>query len=262
MNGERMAGGKSAGDSAVSRRPPWALLVSAAVALAILAGLGLWQLQRRAEKAAFIERLRIEAAAAPKEGWPKAGEPARALERRRVTGEYVAGAQAYVRVTLAPLGLALYVISPLRLEDGRIILVNRGAVRAAVDGSPRMAAPPPQGRVTLTGFRREPERRWLFSPADEPARKIFAVRDPALIGQALGLPADTTALLELEREPSAGERAAHEPAADPAAPLATQAEELIARIPNDHLNYALTWFGLALTLVGVLGALLRRRPQP
>jgi surfeit locus 1 family protein len=235
-----------------ARRVPWLLLGCALTALAILIGLGVWQLQRRAEKTAFIAQLRLEAAATPRQSWPLPGEPARELARFTLDGEYLAGKQAYVRVTLQPLGLALYVITPLKLDDGRVVLVNRGAIRAAVDGSAREASLPPQGRVSITGFRRVPEPRWRFGPPDDPARLIFAVRDPGLIGRALDVPADATALLEREHGG---------PVTDISAPLATQAEALIARIPNDHLNYAMTWFGLALTLIGVLVAFLRRKRQ-
>jgi surfeit locus 1 family protein len=231
---------------APGRNASIAMLAASLVALAILIGLGVWQLNRRAEKGAFLDRLRIEAQTIPRAGWTDAGD----LARLSVTGRYLPGKDAYVRVTMAPLGLALYVISPFRLDDGRVILVNRGAVKANVDGGPRSVIAPPSGQATLTGFRRAPEKRWNFSAGDEPGRLIFAVRDPALIARALGVAADEGAMLELERAPGA--------AADPQQPLATDAEELIARIPDNHLNYALTWFGLALTLIGVMAAFLLR----
>jgi surfeit locus 1 family protein len=223
-----------------------AMLAASMAALAILIGLGTWQLNRRAEKGAFLDRLRVEAKSTPRAGWTDAGD----LARLGVTGSFMPEKNAFVRVTMQPLGLALYVITPFRLDDGRIILVNRGAVRANADGGPRAIAAPPPGEVTLTGFRRTPEKRWNFSAGDEPGKLIFAVRDPALIARALGVAADEAAMLELERAPGT--------IADPTQPLATDAEELIARIPDNHLNYALTWFGLALTLIGVMAAFLLR----
>jgi surfeit locus 1 family protein len=229
------------------RLPALAMLAASLVALAILVSLGMWQLDRRAEKGAFLERLRSEARSTPRAGWAEAGD----LARVSVTGGFIPGRDAFVRVTMQPFGLALYVVTPFRLDDGRIILVNRGAVKANADGGPRAIEPPPAGAVTLTGFRRVPEQRWRFSGRDEPGKLIFAVRDPALIGAALGIPADASAVLELERAPGA--------VADPSRPLATDAAELIARIPDNHLNYALTWFGLALTLIGVMAAFLLRR---
>ncbi len=233
---------------ATSRLPlaTLAMLAAAMAAFAVLVGLGLWQLQRRAEKAAFLERLQSEAKAAPFQGWADAGAGARDLARVSVTGRFLADMQAHVRVTLPELGLALYVIQPFRLADGRIILVNRGAVKAGLDGRPQGLSATPEGDVALTGFRRAPERRWWFSPPDDPARLIFAVRDPALIGRALGLAVDEAAMLEAERTPGV--------AAAPDLPLATDAQALIARIPDNHLQYAFTWFGLAATLLGVLGA--------
>jgi surfeit locus 1 family protein len=247
-----------AGVKQATRFSSYAMLAASLAALAVLVGLGLWQLQRRAEKGAFLDRLRIESKTPAREGWRDEGE----LARLRVTGEFIGTSEAYVRVTLSELGLALYAIAPMRLADGRVILVNRGAVRALPDGTPLAHAPPPSGQVTLTGFRRAPERRWWFSPPDAPAKLIFAVRDPALIGRALGLAVDESAMLEQERE-AAVPAGPGRPLAQPlVSPLATDAEALIARIPDNHLHYALTWFGLALTLVGVMVTyLIGRRRQ-
>jgi surfeit locus 1 family protein len=111
---------------------------------------------------------------------------------------------------------------------------------------------PASGPATVTGFLRAPEPRGRFTPADLPDRREFYTRDPAAIAAALGLP---RAPFYLEAERSGDARSA---------PAGVDPRELIARIPDNHFSYALTWFGLALTLVGVFAAfaLQHRRTSP
>jgi surfeit locus 1 family protein len=80
-----------------------------------------------------------------------------------------------------------------------------------------------------------------------PAMRIFAVRDPVVIGRALGIDIASYAIFEVERLP--GE------AREGILPRGATADEIVARIPNNHFAYALTWFGLAATLIGVYLAL-------
>jgi surfeit locus 1 family protein len=241
----------------MSRRSRTVLILCALVGVAVLLGLGAWQLQRRAEKEAFLARL-AEQAAAPPAPLPAdlGADPLAALDLRRVriTGTWLPQASATVRVVMGdasgsnrgPQGFGRYLITAVKLDDGRILLVNRGFAPEAAQG----ALPAPTGRATLTGLLRRPEAPNAFTPAADIARRDFHVRDPASIAAALNLPSQPV-MLELERGP------------DPTVlPVGVDARELIARIPNNHLQYALTWFGLALTLVGVAGAFLfsqRRR---
>jgi surfeit locus 1 family protein len=91
----------------------------------------------------------------------------------------------------------------------------------------------------VDGFLRVPEGRNSFTPADLPAKREFYTRDPAAIAAALGLP-PAPFYLEARRE---GDGLT--------APAGVDVRELIERIPDNHLSYALTWFGLAATLIGV-----------
>jgi surfeit locus 1 family protein len=111
--------------------------------------------------------------------------------------------------------------------------------------------PAPTGRADLVGILRKPEKPNSFTPVANPATRDFHVRDPKAISEALNLVA-APFMIEAERQPGAL-----------ALPVGTDIAELIARIPNNHLPYALTWFGLAATLAGVFIVFVRagRRPR-
>lgn len=251
--------------------------VLAGLALIVLCGLGTWQLQRLNEKSAFLSRLAAQAEAAPAalppEGrWAALELDSADLTRVRIEGEWLPEARATVRVTMGDAGgggiaggarpggaqsggtlsggassggFGRYLIQALRLDTGGIVLVNRGfAPEAQV-----AALPPATGRAALTGILRKPEPANPFTPPANPATRDFFVRDPGAIAAALGLAA-APFMVEAERAPGAT-----------GAPLGVDIRELIARVPNNHLQYALTWFGLALTLAGVFVAYLRsQRP--
>ncbi len=231
------------------------LTIAMVVALAILLGLGAWQLQRLDEKSAFLAGLAREASEPPRTNWDAVPDFGRAV----LSGEFIPGSQAFVRATIPASGtsggLGLYVMAALKLQDGRVVLVNRGFVPTGFDGRPPAVALP-EGPVRLVGFKRAPEPRQWFAAADEPGRRIFAVRDPRVIGPAISIRLEAS-FLEAER---AG------PESRPSGtlePMGVDAGELIGGTPNNHLQYAMTWFGIAATLVGVYLALVlgRRREQ-
>ncbi len=226
----------------------------------VLCGLGTWQLLRMGEKHLFIERLTSQAAGEPGSIPPAATwatlDPAQLdLTRVSASGSYVADQQAGVRTTIAAgapgtrqlSGFGRWIFQGFRLDDGGTILVNRGFVPESRLGEIK----PADGRARITGYLRAPEGRGSFTPADNPAGREFFTRDPAAIAASLGLqPAPF--YLELERQ---GDGLTP--------PAGVDVRELIGRIPDNHLQYALTWFGLALTLIAVFVAFVlqtRRKP--
>ncbi|WP_084651153.1 SURF1 family protein [Bosea sp. BIWAKO-01] len=232
-----------------TRRP--SLLLPAILTICgalILCTLGSWQLQRMGEKHSFIERLQAQAASPPAPVPPEqqwsALDPAKLdLTRVAASGRYVDGPFAGVRTTIASggpgtrqlSGFGRWIFQGFRLDAGGVILINRGFVPEA-----RLAEiKPVAGPATVTGFLRTPEARNSFTPADLPANREFFTRDPAAIASSLGLAA-APFYLELERQ---GDGLTP--------PAGVDVKELIGRIPDNHLQYALTWFGLALTLIGV-----------
>jgi surfeit locus 1 family protein len=221
----------------------------------VLLGLGAWQWQRMGEKRAFIERLEAQAQS-PAMPLPPAGEWQRLdpvaldLTRSTATGTYLDGI-ASVRTTIAAgppgsrqlSGFGRWIFQGLRLQDGATILVNRGFVPES-----RFAAvTPATGLATVTGFLRAPEARNSFTPDDLPQQREFYTRDPKAIAAALGIGSVAPFYLEAERRGDGM-----------TPPAGVDAGELIARIPDNHLQYALTWWGLALTLLGVFAAYARQ----
>jgi surfeit locus 1 family protein len=96
---------------------------------------------------------------------------------------------------------------------------------------------------------RGPEARSMFTPADDPAKGLWYTRDVAAMAKAFGL--SDVAPFAIDEEQAAG--------ASPQWPRAGGTE---LSAPNNHLSYALTWFGLAATLLVIFGFWLRRRGAP
>lgn len=222
---------------------------------AILVALGSWQLQRRTWKQDLIGRIEARAYGAPAElppesEWSDWLAQAQEYRRVRVIGRFLHEHEVPVHGLMsgARRGQPVqgyYLLTPLRLPDGAIVIVNRGFVPSELRDPARRTDPDPKGEVTLTGLMRAPETRGWFVPANEPARNAWFVRDVAEIARAKGLARVAPFIVEAEASPSPG-----------GWPRGGQTR---LAIPNHHLQYALTWYGLALTLAAVFGAFAWRR---
>ncbi len=212
--------------------------VSTVLALLVLLGLGAWQLRRLAWKQGLLAEI-DRAEAAPPVPLPQAPAPFAKVEASgSLLADHQARYGAEVRDTPAGAVMGAQSIAPLRLDDGRIVLVDRGFVPAGVPD------PAPAGRVRIAAYVRPADHPGWFSAPDDPAGRRFYTLDPAAIGAALGLAQVAPFTLVALGDPQAGTYP------DPARHL--------PRPPNDHLNYALTWFGLALALLVVFAAYSRK----
>jgi surfeit locus 1 family protein len=227
---------------------PVGLTVAVAIALAILVGLGTWQLQRLAWKRDLLARIAALEAA-----------PSQPIEP--VLERLAGGADGdFTRVTATCPGLGsapfleLYsvrdgqagsrLVSACRVQSGRYgsVLVDRGFVADTISARPPVA--PDGAPVTITGVLRVPEPGNAFSAPNQPGR--WYTRDVAAMAAALKAPQPAPLFLMAETS-SNPEWQALVPA-----PIPTD-------IPNRHLEYALTWYGLAGALLGVYAAMLLRR---
>ncbi|KND19996.1 surfeit 1 [Pannonibacter phragmitetus] len=239
---------RSPGQSAVRR-----LLVpgvAAAIGLAILVNLGLWQMQRLAWKEALIERVTADVArpAVPAPGpqdWPQVtADPLTDYRHVAVSGRYLPGA-AYYYTSLpvksgAPSGPGYMIYSPLVTEEGWLVMINRGFVPQGL-AADLMAAleTPPLGEQQLTGLlRRREEPNWT-TPAVDTGKRIWFARDTDHMAEVLGA-TGSLAPYSIDLD-----------AAFTGADGLPRAGETVVKFKNDHLGYALTWFGLAATLAGV-----------
>jgi surfeit locus 1 family protein len=216
-------------------------------ALTILIGLGLWQLERRSWKEGLIATLKERLADAPRPLAPPDQWPALTAaqdEFRRVTfaGEFLHDKEAAIftgssRLRPDAKGLGYWIMTPARLADGSVVMVNRGFVP---EGRRRPETRPESltgGKIQLTGALRWPEERGFFIPSDEPERNLWFAKDHYAIAAAKGLERVAPFYVELESPIPPG-----------GLPLPGA---LQVALPNNHLQYALTWFALALALAAV-----------
>ncbi len=238
----------SAPSPARHRLLPVALV--ALVAFGVLVGLGLWQLQRLAWKESLIAqveaRIHRDAVPLPPEAdWGQIDFANDEYRRVTVQGRFRHDleVQVYALVDQAPDGTGgpgYWVVTPLGLPDGAYVLINRGFVPLARKAPATRAEGQVDGLVTVTGLLRLPEEATLFTPANDAERDSWYVRDPEAIASAKGLVRVAPFLIDAD--------ATGNPGGLPRGGL--------TRIvfPNRHLEYALTWFGLAASLAGVFVA--------
>jgi len=215
------------------------------IGVAVLVGLGVWQLRRLAWKDALVAAVATRARAAPVDApaeadWAKLKPADYEYRHVRLVGVYDASRQALVfRALSSPRGRyggpGYLVMTPLRLASGAVVLVNRGFVPE--DRKDAAASIGERGETVVVGLMRASEARNWFTPADDPARGQWFTRDVGEIARAMGLSRSAPFSIDAD----AG--------ADPAA--LPEGGETIVAFPNNHLSYAATWFGMAIALAGV-----------
>lgn len=219
--------------------------------LAVLIGLGAWQLERRAWKADLLDRIdqRITAPAVP---LPAAIEDPDAWEYRhvRVTGMFLHDRELHVLPRTLDGQVGAHVVTPLRrtggVAPGQIVLVNRGWVPTDRTDPATRPASLVEGPVTVEGVVRVPGGQGWLQPDNEPARNRWYWIDLPAMAAAAGAPEAPPVLMDAVAAPG-----------DPTLPVGGQT---IVDIPNNHLQYALTWFTLAAALLAVYVLYHVRRP--
>ena len=229
--------------------------VFAIVGVAILVGFGLWQLDRKVWKENLIATLTTRLDRAPENLTPRASWPRlvpEGAEYTRVTfpAEFLEGQEALVYTAGSPLrpdvkGPGYWVFAPAQLAGGSIVLVNRGFVPLERKDAATRAGGAPRGTVEIVGVLRWPETRGLFTPADDVKGNVWYLRDPK-------------AMAEAKKWVSAAPFYIDQEAPVPPGGLPLPGKLAIA-LPANHLQYAITWFGLALALAGVYVTWLARR---
>jgi surfeit locus 1 family protein len=233
--------------------------VLAVVCIAILIGFGIWQLDRKTWKENLIATLTTRLARAPEDLPPRtswARLVAEGNEYRRVAfpAEFIDGEEALVYTAGSPLrpdvkGPGYWVFAPARLPGGSVLVINRGFVPLDRKDPATRSEGAPRGFVDIVGVMRWPETRGLFTPADDPKTNVWYLRDPQAMAEARKWA--NAAPFYIDQE------APMPPGGWP------KAGRLEVHLPDNHLQYAITWFGLALGLAGVyivwLTGRLRRR---
>lgn len=223
------------------------------VGLAVMIALGTWQMQRKAWKDELVQRIaaRVKADPATLDAilglytGSHAEGAAREIEYRRlkVTGRFLHDREQYLYAPHPKLGTGFDVLTPLEVtgRSPQVILVNRGYVPESHKDRATRAAGLPAGETTLTGLVRLSGEKGGFTPANEPAKNAWYWRDIPSLAKA-AMPGRETSVLPFMLDAEA------EPAIPGGWP---KGGTTIVKLPNRHLEYALTWYGLAATLAGV-----------
>jgi cytochrome oxidase assembly protein ShyY1 len=213
--------------------------------LALLVGLGVWQLQRRVEKHALIAQLTKRLAAAPAALPPPAQwntlTPAHDEFRRvRFSATYESRPDAMVYSSGSAIrddvsGPGTWAFLPARLPTGETVVINTGFVQNTMQDRGqqdravvRLVTGAP---MTLTGYLRFPESAGALTPRENIVRRLWFTRDHLAIARGLGW--DEVAPFYIDLESPAPESGMPKPG------------PLEVHLKDDHLQYAITWFGLA-----------------
>ncbi|MGK6322120.1 SURF1 family protein [Sphingomonas sp. DT-51] len=218
-------------------------LALAVLGTALLAGLGVWQVERRAWKLALIDRVERRLAAAPVTAPPHAAwrsiDDDSAYLRVRATGRWRAATPVFVQA-VTDLGGGYWVIAPLDTAGGTI-LVNRGFVPLG----DRAAIRAPAGVANVTGLLRVTEPGGAFLRDNDPAADRWYSRDTAAIARARRLGEVAPYFIDADASGATGW---------PRGGLT------MVRFRNTHLIYALTWFTLA-AMMAYLAYRIARTPR-
>ena len=220
-------------------------LVGLLLAALGFAALGAWQLARRAQKHALIERVNARVGAAPvdppaRSGWLEVDAAHDEYRHVRLIGRWLPGATTRVKA-VTRLGTGCWVLTPLQQVDANVVLVNRGflgdpAAEGVSPCAPVVPPPePPAGPVDLSGLLRLSEPGGGFLRRNDPATDRWFSRDVAAIAAARGLRSVAPFFVDADARP----------ATEPAAPGAPVGGLTVVRFRDDHAVYAFTWFALA-----------------
>jgi surfeit locus 1 family protein len=194
---------------------------------AVLVSLGVWQLQRLAWKEAVLAEITARIAAAPV-AVPDPADPQRDLYLPVTAAGRLTGEEALVLASRKGDGAGFRVIAVLETGAGRRLLLDRGFLPEAGRDTPRRS---PGGAVT--GNLHWPDEVDRFTPAPDAAAGLWFARDVPALAAALA----TEPVLIVARSDTG----------DGIAPMPVDA----SGIPNNHLGYAVQWFGLAAVWAGM-----------
>jgi surfeit locus 1 family protein len=209
--------------------------------LPMLIGLGVWQVERLHWKEGLLASIDQSTHAAP---LPIDEPRIRNLEgirppymRVSLRGQFDHAKEAYLFGGDIAGNPGYHVITPFHAINGMTFLVDRGYVPS----DKRDPATRPEGQVTgeqtVVGLLRLDEKPGLFTPAADVAHRVFYVRDGMAIAKAIGIQISDDSIIDADATPNPGGW--------------PRGGQTIIDIPNNHLSYAFTWFGLAVVLMGI-----------
>lgn len=228
-------------------RGPVALTLLALLGLVLFAGfvsLGTWQVYRLGWKRDLIARVDERVHAAPVDApsrsqWGDITAQSAEYLHVRLHGTFLHERQTLIWAA-TDLGSGYWVMTPLQQADGSIVLVNRGFVPPDWCGIKGAYAAQPAGDITLTGLLRLSEPPVAFRHND-PSRDSWYTRDVAAIAIKRGLSDVAPYFVDQDAAPGT---------LDAGKPSWPQGGLTVIAFPNNHLSYLITWYALALMVLG------------
>ncbi len=235
----------TADDRVPPRRHRWALALGGAVVFLLLLALGTWQVERLHWKEALLASMAERTAGEP--------APLAAIEARfaasgdvdywpaEASGTFRHGSERHFLATHDGRS-GFFVYTPLELADGRFLFVNRGFIPYDRKDPSTRPESQPGGEMVVRGLARNPlaeKPSWLL-PDNDPAKNVFYWKDMSGMAASAGLPEGAVVLpffLDADATPVPGG-------------LPIGGVTLLS-LPNNHLQYAVTWYGLAAALAAV-----------
>lgn len=222
--------------------------LAGALLFGVFTALGVWQLQRLAWKNHLVARVEARVHTAPVPAptapeWPAViADPADHDYRNvRLDGEFLPADEQLVQA-VTERGAGHWVMAPLRLADGSLVLVNRGFVHSASQWLAMRASARCKGPVTVTGLLRSSEPGGGFLRRNDPASGRWFSRDVPALAAAAGL-------MQSRVAPYFVDAGADMSCASTQGPVGGLT---VLRFTNNHLVYALTWFALAAMTVAAV----------
>lgn len=207
----------------------------------LLFGLGIWQLDRLSWKNALIANIEHANETAPLQTLPE-DLAAHRFYRVQLSGEYLAEPEFHLAARYFQSKLGYSLLNPFKLDDGRIVMVSRGWIPAEHKETTPKA---PAGPQTILAQIRTSDERNHFTPENQPAKNVWFGRDALQMGAHAKLdvlPITLDIIGEQDRMqlpvPSDGS----------------------IKPRNDHLGYAVTWFGIG--FAALIISLLYHRKKP
>jgi len=220
----------------------WPTLISLPILVLCLV-LSVWQMERREWKRDILDRIAANQSAAPiaLDALLSGGDPLRReYGKVAVSGTFLHDKEFHLAARSRGNDVGIQVVTPLRTDKGQIILFDRGWVPSEKKDQAKRAEGQVAGTVKLVGVVRRTQVQRQFAPDNVPDKNVWFTVDVPLMRKLAGGRPDAaldTFFVEADANRNPG-----------GLPIGGQTQ---LDIPNDHLQYAITWFLLAMALIGV-----------
>ncbi len=212
----------------------WPTLMSVP-AVIVMIGLGVWQLDRLAWKTALMDRIAERTAQEPVPFDRLSQDPAQdEYTPVRLRGSFVHDQELYLAARSRNNNVGFHVITPFVLTNGMAVLVNRGWVPSERKDPATRAEGQIKGDTDVVALVRLSQKQGMMQPDNDAAKNVWFFVDVPAMRDAAGVATEVDYWFEAGPAPNPG-----------GFPIGGQTR---ISLPNDHLQYAVTWFVFAATL--------------